>query len=124
MRRKTGTRRRLGRLVPLLILAVFGFIILRQEVPAVDDWIQRIIAPGEFAAAETCRRAALSSADSPGYARVRARGSVHKTRDGYYVEGVEIGSMGDDGAESVFRYSCYVDSNGNLVDAGREPVRP
>jgi len=122
--RPTVKRRRLGRFVPLVIFALVGLFMLKEQVPAVNHWFQRITAPESFAAGQACRRAALNAADDPGYARLRSDGEVHETRDGFYVEGVEVGSQGEHGAETVFRYSCYVDRQGNLVSAGRTDVTP
>jgi hypothetical protein len=121
-RRPSDKRRRLGRFVPLVIFALFGLFILKEQVPAVNHWFQSITAPESFAAAEACRRAALNAADHPGFARVRQVGTVHDTRDGFYVEDVEIGSMGNDGAEMVFRFNCYVDREGNIVSSSRVDV--
>ncbi len=122
-RRPSGHRRSPGRFVPLVVIVLIGLFILSQEVPAVNQWVQKLTAPERFAAGETCRRAALNAADHPGFARVRHSGTVHDTRDGFYVEGVEIGSLGDGGAETVFRYNCYVDREGNIVSSNRtEPM--
>lgn len=108
--------RRLGRLLPFVLLVVIGLLLLREHVPAVDTWLQRHIAPERTAAAEACRQAALASASQPDYARVRRTGTVHETRNGFYVEDVEIGEMGEDGAEAVFMFSCYADAAGRLVN--------
>ncbi|HSP01325.1 MAG TPA: hypothetical protein VLN90_07670 [Thioalkalivibrio sp.] len=114
-RRPPGNRLRPGRFVPIIIIVLIGLFILNQEVPAVNQWVQKLTAPERFSAGEACRRAALNAAQHPGFARLRAAGTVHDTRDGFYVEDVEIGSMDNDGAETVFRFNCYVDREGNVV---------
>jgi hypothetical protein len=120
-RRRTG-KRRLGRYLPLVIFVLFGLFILKEQVPALDQWFQKLTAPERFAGGETCRRAALNAADHPGFARVRHSGTVHDTRDGFYVEGVEIGSLGDGGTETVFRFNCYVDREGTIVSSSRVDI--
>jgi len=123
-RRPSGHRRSPGRFVPVVIIVLVGLFILSQEVPAVNQWVQKLTAPERFSAGEACRRAALNAAEYPGYARLREAGTVHDTRDGFYVEEVEIGSMDNDGAETVFRFNCYVDREGNIVSSSRVDVRP
>ncbi|MFN2348556.1 MAG: hypothetical protein ABR558_03135 [Thioalkalivibrio sp.] len=123
-RRPSGNRRRTGRFVPIIIIVLVGLFIFSQEVPAVNQWIQKLTAPERFSAGEACRRAALNAAEHPGFARLRAAGTVHDTRDGFYVEDVEIGSMGNDGAETVFRFNCYVDREDNIVSSSRVDVGP
>lgn len=113
--RRPEARRNVRRFLPLLLLALIGLLILKEEVPAVNHWLQRVVAPDRYAAAEACRRAALDAAAQPAYARVRDEGTVHETRNGFYVEGVEIGEMGADGAETAYRFNCYADPSGALV---------
>jgi len=118
--RSTLPRRNMGRFLPFLIFALFGLFILKEQVPEVNHWFQRLVAPERYAAAEACRRAALDAAEQPDYARVRDEGTVHETRNGFYVEGVDIGSMGADGAETVFRFNCYADASGKLVKTHKD----
>lgn len=101
-------------------MALIGLLILKEEVPAVNRWFQRIVAPDRYAAAEACRNAALDAAAHPAYARVRDEGVVHATRNGFYVEGVEIGEMGADGAETTYRFHCYADPSGRLVKTHKD----
>ena len=119
-RRRNSPRRQLNRLLPILIIAASGGYILVQEVPAVNRWYQQLTAPGRLAATEACQRAALGAADHPETARLRQEGKVHETQDGYYIEGVEIGHMGADGAEASYRFSCYTDRDGRLLSGSRE----
>jgi hypothetical protein len=101
-------------------MALAVLFILREQVPAVDAWFQSLVAPEQHAAAEACRRAALQAASQPDYARVRRQGTVHPTQNGFYVEAVEIGEMGTDGAESIYRFSCYADRTGALVNTHKQ----
>lgn len=119
-RRRSSPRRQLNRLLPILIIAAAGGYILVQEVPAVNRWYQQLTAPARLAATEACQRAALGAADRPETARLRQEGKVHETQDGYYIEGVEIGHMGADGAEASYRFSCYTDRDGRLLSGNRE----
>ncbi|MFA7095001.1 MAG: hypothetical protein WC383_00775 [Gammaproteobacteria bacterium] len=113
-------RRKSGRFLPFLVIALIGLLILKEEVPAVNRWFQRVVAPDRYAAAEACRSAALDAATHPAYARVRDEGAVHETRNGFYVEGVEIGEMGADGAETTYRFNCYADPSGTLVKTHKD----
>lgn len=112
--------RNVSRFLPLLVMVLIGFLILKDQVPAVNRWFQSIVAPERYAAAEACRRAALNAATQPDYARVRDEGTVHETQNGFYVEGVSIGEMGEDGAETVYRFNCYADSFGKVVKTNKE----
>lgn len=113
--RRPATRHNVRRFLPFLLMVLIGLFILKEQVPAVNHWFQRAVAPDRYAAAEACRRAALDAAAQPAYARVRNEGTVHETRNGFYVEGVEIGEMGADGAEVAYRFNCYTDPSGVLV---------
>jgi len=113
-------RRNIGRFVPILIIVLFALFILKEEVPLVNRWFQSIFSPERYAAAEVCRRAALNASAQPDYARVRDAGAVHETQYGYYVEGVIIGEMGEDGAEKVYRFNCYTDPAGKLVKTHKD----
>lgn len=110
----------LGRYLPVLFMLLIALFIMMEQVPAFNHWLQRIIAPERYAAAETCLRAALDASTQPDYARVRSAGTTHRTRNGFYVEGVEIGEMGPDGAEAVYRFSCYTDPEGKLVNSHKD----
>ena len=69
--------------------------------------------PQQWQAVQACQ---------PAFARVVDPGRVHKTQDGLYIEAMEIGEMGEDGAEARFRYGCYVDSQGQFVKGRRADV--
>lgn len=113
-------RRRLGALrslLPAIIVIIFGLVILRNEVPAVDDWIQRTLNEEQWRAADACRQAALKLAAQPDFARIVRRGEVQQTQAGYYVRRVVIGHMGEQGREQRFEVHCYADAQGNIVSA-------
>ncbi len=118
--RTPAPRPNIGRLLPFLVMVLIVLIILKEQVPAVNHWFQSLLAPERYAAAEACRRAALNAAAHPNYARVRNEGTVHKTQNGFYVEGVTIGEMGADGAETVYRFNCYADASGKLVQTHKD----
>jgi hypothetical protein len=107
-------RNPLKRLIPFAILAAFGVLIARQEIPAVSDWWQKTFAPDEWRARDTCRKAVLDDARERRYARMLASGKVHKTADGPYVDGLRIVVLGTTGAEETIGYTCYLDNDGQL----------
>ena len=121
-RRTRAGRRGVGPWPVVLVIGLIGFLILRQEVPAVDAWLEGWIAPERARARSTCIAAALDAATQPAFARVLMRGQVSETRAGYYVEGIRIGEMGPDGAERVYVFSCYLDTAGALAGTHRQPV--
>ena len=59
LRHQREHERRLQRLVPLMIIAGIGVFIARQEVPAVDRWISRLVNAPAWEATEACNRAAV-----------------------------------------------------------------
>lgn len=96
-------------------MALIVLLLLKEEVPTVNRWFQRVVAPARYAAAEACQRTALDASAQPAHARVRDEGTVHDTRNGFYVEGAEIGEMGANGAEATYRFDCYTDTSGVLI---------
>ncbi|HFD79509.1 MAG TPA: hypothetical protein ENK05_03805 [Gammaproteobacteria bacterium] len=115
-------RRKRNRFIPFLILAAFALFIASQEVPMVRDTIQRIVAPDRWAAARTCRREALAKAGNPDFARIVDPGELHPTRNGFFVEGIRVGEMAEQGGEAQFVVDCYTDAAGALVRATRLAV--
>lgn len=118
--RRQQARLNISRLLPFLFMVFFILFILKEEVPALDRWYQSIIAPERYQATTHCQRAALKASSQPDYARVRSAGRVHETQNGFYVEGVEIGEMGEDGTEVGYRFNCYTDRDGALVKTHME----
>jgi hypothetical protein len=111
-------RRRLRRLVPLAIFLLFAGVIVVREVPMVGQWLERVTAPGKWAAGESCRSAALKLVPQPDYARIVAPGRVHETERGFYVENIVVGQMGASGTEERLSVNCYTDTQGNVVNVG------
>jgi hypothetical protein len=68
-------------------------------------------------------RAALASAKNPDFARIVESGSVNRTRNGYYVEGLIMGEMGETGEEVRQVVNCYVDPQGRLVNSHISPYQ-
>jgi hypothetical protein len=113
-------RSRLARLLPFIFFAIIALVILRDQFPVVDGWLQRLMAPERWQAMEHCQRAALAAAKDPGFARVIDRGRVHETAAGYYIEGIRVGEPGDRGGEIPFLFQCYTDRDGKVVKSVRQ----
>ena len=111
-------RRTTNLLIPVLFVGAALFV-LRDEIPWLGEWVQRLTDPAAAKAAEVCRDAALRAAARPDFTRVVRAGEVHATEGGFFVEGIELGEMGEGGAEQRYRFNCYIDRVGNLVEAGR-----
>lgn len=84
----------------------------------VGQWLERVTAPGKWAAGESCRSAALKLVPQPDYARIVAPGRVHETERGFYVENIVVGQMGASGTEERLSVNCYTDTQGNVVNVG------
>ena len=111
--RKRG--RPFRKIIPLLIFAFIALIIARQEIPAVRSAWERVVAPDEWLARQNCQKAALESVERREFSRILKQGKVNRTTDGLYIERLVIGAMGESGNEVAIEYSCYLDSNGTLV---------
>jgi len=107
------------KIIPVLIFAFIAFMIAREEIPAVSNAWERMIAPDEWQAKQTCQKAALGSVERQEFTRILKPGKVNKTTDGLYIERLVIGEMGLSGKEVSINYSCYLDSTGNLVKLNR-----
>jgi hypothetical protein len=111
-------RQRLRRFVPLAIFLLFIGVMAIREMPVAGQWLERVIAPGKWAAGESCRSAALKLVQQPDYARIVVPGQVHETERGFYVENIVVGQMGASGTEERVSVNCYADSRGNVVNVG------
>jgi len=111
--------RPLRKIVPLLAFAFIALLIAREEIPAVRDGLERVFSPAEWQAKQTCRTAAFARAERGEFARMLEPGTVNKTNDGFYIEQLLIGEMGQAGNEVAVEYSCYLDSAGQLVKLNR-----
>ncbi len=112
-------RKRTRRIIPFAIVLVFALFIVRDQVPFVRDLIDKTLHPNEWRAQQVCKGAALDSASKPDFARIIERGEVSKTQNGYYVSGIIVGDMSEDGGETRFDFSCYVDSTGRIANTNR-----
>ncbi len=114
-------RRRRHQFIAIAIMVVAVGFILKDRVPAVDAYINRLLQPEAWQATESCRQAALAVVERPEFARILERGQANVTQKGYYVDKVVIGEMGPSGTEARVRFSCYVDDEGKVVSAQRQP---
>jgi len=114
-RREREHRQRLQRLVPIIIFGVIGLFIAKQEIPAVDRWISRLIDADAWDAIEACTEQARATVAEPGFARLLKRGEAERTGEGFYVSGVVFSELRSSGAERSYRFSCNVDRSGRVV---------
>lgn len=114
-RREREHRQRMQRLVPIVIFAAIGLFIAKQEIPAVDGWISRLIDAEAWQAIEACSEQARTRLAEPGFARLRDRGKAERTGEGFYVSGLVYSELHSSGAEKSYRFSCNVDQNGRVV---------
>jgi hypothetical protein len=105
--------------IPLLAFAFIALMIAKEEIPAVSNAWERMIAPNKWLAKQTCQKAAIENVENKEFARILKPGKVNKTTDGLYIERLVIGEMGRTGNEISIKYSCYVDSAGKLVKLNR-----
>ena len=108
------------RLIPLLIFGAIGLLIAKEEIPAVDSWISRLLDADAWNAGEVCRKAALADMEQTGYVRPTEEGDVEKTDAGYYVGGIEYATLKSSGEEVRIRYSCNVSRAGEVVALNRQ----
>lgn len=115
LRHQRERERRLQRVLPLLIFAAIGVFIAKQEVPAVDRWISRLVNAPAWDATEACNRAAIAAASNPDFARLEKRGKTASTSDGFYVSEVVVAELDAAGEQRRYRFSCNVSSTGEVV---------
>jgi hypothetical protein len=120
-RRRSSPKKILNRLIPILILFVFAALILRDQIPGIDDKIAAFINPQGFAAIQTCRKAALNQSTTPDFARLIKRGKANPTNNGFFVDQLVLGEMHDQGGERLMEVGCHVDQNGELIKLNRAP---
>ncbi len=111
--------RPLRRLVPLLAFLVIGLLIAREEIPAVRDAWDRLVAPQSWQARYTCQQAAIADSEHRAFSRVLKPGRINRTVDGIYIDRLLIGTMGASGTETRIEYTCYTDAQGKLVKLHR-----
>ena len=121
---RSGNRRMLNRIIPVLMLTIFALLILRDQVPAVSDKIDSLLDPAAFSAVQLCRKAALSQSHTPEFARLVRGGKANTTSKGFFVDRLVIGEMDEQGGEQQVAVSCHIDQDGELVKLGRSPYKP
>jgi len=114
-RRERERRQRMQRLVPIVIFGAIGLFIAKQEIPAVDRWISRLIDADAWDAIEACTEQARAQVAEPGFVRQLERGEAERTGKGFYVSGVMFSELHSSGVERSYRFSCNVDRNGKVV---------
>jgi hypothetical protein len=118
-RRDVKKRGRPELIVVFLVMLSVAFLILKEEVPQVEDWYQRLINEEKWSAGVNCRRAAIEAAKQSDFARIVDNGTVNSTENGYFIDGIVVGEMSDSGAEDHFGYSCYTKADGDIVKSGK-----
>ncbi|MDX1764345.1 MAG: hypothetical protein R3231_08500, partial [bacterium] len=96
--------------------------ILKTEGPQVESWYQRLVNEERWQAGENCRQAALKAANQVDFARITEMGKVNITENGFYVEGIVVGEMGDSGAEVFYGFNCYHKSDGSIVKTHKAEI--
>ena len=114
-------RRRPHKFIAIAIMVIVAGFILKDRVPAVGTYVDRLLQPDAWQATESCRQAVLAAVERPEFARILERGEANVTQKGYYVDNIVIGEMDHGGAEARVRFSCYVDGKGKVVNAQRQP---
>ena len=120
MKREREHKRRIQRMIPLLIFGAVVLLIAKEEIPAVDNWISRLLDAEAWNAGEACRRAALADMEPSGYIRATEDGEVERTQAGFYVGGIEYAMLQSSGEELRVRYSCNVSQAGEVVALNRQ----
>ncbi len=118
--REREHRRRTQRIIPMLMFGVVALLIAKEEIPAVDNWINRLLDADAWNAGEACRKAALVAMAETDYARLVDAGRVEKTSGGYYVGGIEYAYLQPTGEDHYYLYSCNVSQAGEVVALNRE----
>lgn len=118
--RNDGRKSGLQRIIVPLAIGAMILVVLTQEVPQVQEWMEAMVRPEQSRARKACHTQALAAATHPDFARLLDRGNVHRTQNGYYIEAIVVGEMNADGKETLYRFSCYADPGGRVVNTHRE----
>lgn len=118
-RKKTKRRAKQG-IFAIVIFTIVGAMILRQQVPAIDNFVEKIVSPEQWRAKSQCRHIALAEAQQKDFARIIKQGKIFTTKGGFYIKDIVIGQMGEDGRERQFDFSCYVDSTGSVIRSHKQ----
>lgn len=119
--RKSKPGIRLNKIIPVIIILIFATIILRDQFPQVDDYIQSILHPEQHAAVKKCRKTALIQSETPDFARIIKWGKANATQKGFLVDHLVIGEMAKDQGERLIAITCHIDTNGEIVMVHRQP---
>ncbi|RUM91999.1 MAG: hypothetical protein DSZ28_10070 [Thiothrix sp.] len=122
-RSRSSRSRALNRLIPFLMVLIFGMLILKDQVPAIGDKIDSMINPQGFAAVLTCRNAALSQSTTPDFARLIKSGKANTTGKGFFVNQLVVGEMDEQSGERLMNISCHIDQNGEIIKLNRLPYK-
>lgn len=122
-RRRSGRRKLINRLVPIAMIGFMVIMILKEEIPAFNDFLTANADPEGFAAIQACREAALENSTVEQYKRLIRRGESHPTADGHFVNKIMIGELGADGGEHRVAITCHIDDAGILVDINRKRLQ-
>ena len=112
--------RRRHQFIAIAIMVIVAGFVLKDQVPLVDAYIDRLLQPKSWQATESCRQAILAAVERPEFARILKNGKANTTQKGYYVDDIVIGEMGPGGTEARVRFSCYVDDEGKVINAQRQ----
>ena len=118
-RRRQGSRGQLGKVIATVGFMSIALLIAKQEIPQVANWIDQIADPGAWQAAEQCRKRALQASSQPAYARIVDTGKADATQNNFFVHDILVGEMGVSGSEQLFRFSCYVSNQGEVVKTSK-----
>ncbi len=113
-------RHRRHQFIAIAIMVVAAGFVLKDQVPVVDAYIDRLLQPEAWQATESCRQVVLAAVERPEFARILKNGKANTTQKGYYVDDIVIGEMGASGTEVRVRFSCYVDGEGKVVNTQRQ----
>lgn len=123
---RKGRRRIANRLIPLIFFTVLAVFIAKQEIPAVDDFLNGLLDPKGQMALQACRDAALKNGEHPSLNRLLRRGVRHRTVNGFFIDQIVIGTPGRTGGEQRIQVSCHVNLIGRILDMHTEvlPLTP
>lgn len=119
-RRRSG----IGKILPLLLFALFALFILKEQFPLLDDKFRALVKPAEFGAIKVCREAAVAKSNNPAFARLIHFGKANKTQNGYFIDYLTVGEMVAESGESRFSVTCHINQAGELANFHAEPYYP
>jgi hypothetical protein len=112
-----------GRIGALLVFGSIAVLIAKQEIPVIDSWITRLLDEDGWHAAEQCRALARHSTGQEAFTRLLRAGKVQRTGGGFYVSGVVLALLDNDGREHTWHFSCNVSRAGEVLAINSSVVR-